>query len=524
MGVEVQGVAATGANGYSNWAAVVTGLVPGTNTLTVLAGDNAAPSNMATNYVHVISAVGTFDSTGDGLPDAWKIQYFGCVTCPQAAPTADAVLVGIDNLQAYLDGIDPTDSNSVQRITDTVTVGDPVDVYFTSVSGVYYTLERFDAVSGVWTDVVANIPGNGGIQWVKDIGAVTNGSEPTPSYQVVVQSVSPSAEQSDGDGIRDWWRELYFGHPTGLAVDSSRATDDPDGDGLNNLEEYLLGTDPLNPDSFGDGISDGPLVPPGSGLEPGPNPALMVFNGTVCYPYSGTGTVAIGMIDMNGGPVRCPFLRVSLNSTMSPSTVFTTTNGPVTYTLPENCNQPTDNIYVQYADANTNALGGVIPGTVPFFYEPGSARYAATVAVETNLAAAALTTNTCPNWWATNVSIYATMDPATTNYVRNTNCWAYGFDLTCIPVYNSYEAGSQMAGTLISPRHVMFAHHYYPPNGTELWFVANDNTVVSRVLSNSVQINLTDLQIGVLDSDVPTNLITFAKVLPASFTNYFRTR
>ncbi len=152
MGVEVQGVAATGANGYSTWGAVVTGLVPGTNTLTVLAGDNAAPSNMATNYVHVISAVGIFDSTGDGLPDGWKLQHFGCVTCPQTAPTADAVLVGIDNLQAYLDGIDPTDSDSVQRITDTVTVGDDIDVYFTSVSGVYYALERFDPVSGVWTE------------------------------------------------------------------------------------------------------------------------------------------------------------------------------------------------------------------------------------------------------------------------------------------------------------------------------------------------------------------------------------
>ena len=204
---------------------------------------------------------------------------------------------------------------------------------------------------------------------------------------------------------------------------------------------------------------------------------------------------------------------------MSPSTVFCTTNGPITYTLSETGKQPTNDIYVQYADSNTNALGGVIHKTIPFFFEPGSARYTATVAIDTNLATAAL--NTGSNWWATNVSIYTSMNPATTNYVRNTSRWASGFDLTCIAVYNSYEDGSQMAGTLISPRHVVFANHYYPPNGTELWFVANDNTVVRRVLSNSVQINLTDIRIGVLDSDVPTNLITFARVLPSSYTNYF---
>jgi len=381
-GVDVNGFAATSTNGYSNWVAMVTGLAPGTNTLSVLAGDGAAPSDMATNSVRVIYATGDFDGNGDGLPDAWQIQYFGSVRAANAAPTAD-----------------------------------------------------------------------------------------------------------------------------------------PDGDGLNNLEEYRLGTNPQNPDSDGDGISDGPLVPPGSHLQPGPDPDLIVADGTVCYPYSGTGTVTISMLNLDYGLTLCPFLRVSLSPTMSPSTVFNTTGGLVTYTVSENYNQPTNDIYLQYADTNTNALGGVVHKTIPFFFEPGSARSTATVEIDTNLSIAASDTNS--DWWARNVSIYTTMDHAATNYVRNTNCWAYGFDLTCIAVYNSSEMASRRAGTLISPRHVMFANHYAPPDGTELRFVANDNTVVTRVLSNSVQIALTDLRIGVLDSDVPTNLITFAKVLPANFTNYF---
>jgi Tol biopolymer transport system component len=49
---------------------------------------------------------------------------------------------------------------------------------------------------------------------------------------------------TDGDGIPDWWTQKYFGHPTGLAGDLSRAQDDPDGDGMTNLQEYIAGTNP----------------------------------------------------------------------------------------------------------------------------------------------------------------------------------------------------------------------------------------------------------------------------------------
>ncbi len=58
------------------------------------------------------------------------------------------------------------------------------------------------------------------------------------------------ALDSDGDGIPDWWMIEYFGHPTGQAGDLSLTQDDADGDGMSNLQEYLAGTDPTNPNSL----------------------------------------------------------------------------------------------------------------------------------------------------------------------------------------------------------------------------------------------------------------------------------
>jgi hypothetical protein len=54
---------------------------------------------------------------------------------------------------------------------------------------------------------------------------------------------------TDGDGIPDWWMIQYFKHAIGQADDLSRAQDDADGDGMNNLQEFLAGTIPTDPTS-----------------------------------------------------------------------------------------------------------------------------------------------------------------------------------------------------------------------------------------------------------------------------------
>jgi len=76
---------------------------------------------------------------------------------------------------------------------------------------------------------------------------------------------------SDGDGLLDTWELQYFGDLT------ATATGDPDGDGMTNLAEQDAGLIPTNPDSDGDGVSDG--------IDPAPLTAT--FHDGNVGPYGG---------------------------------------------------------------------------------------------------------------------------------------------------------------------------------------------------------------------------------------------
>ena len=56
---------------------------------------------------------------------------------------------------------------------------------------------------------------------------------------------------TDLDGLADSWEMANFGNL------SQGASGDPDGDGLTNLQEYQLGTNPTIKDTDADGYSDG---------------------------------------------------------------------------------------------------------------------------------------------------------------------------------------------------------------------------------------------------------------------------
>lgn len=124
------------------------------------------------------------------------------------------------------------------------------------------------------------------------------------------------------------------------------------------------------------------------------------------------------------------------------------------------------------------------------------------------------------------LNIFDTQNHSLCSYTRNISCWAYEYDLTCISPYNT-DAGTRKAGTLVTPRHIIFAAHYEIANNATVRFVRTDNTVVDRVMTHkqrhpSYSPYFPDLTIGVLDSDVPSD-IKFCRVLPDNWENYFPT-
>ncbi len=62
---------------------------------------------------------------------------------------------------------------------------------------------------------------------------------------------------SEPDGLADAWEALYFDPIDPDLKTTQTATDDYDNDGCNNGCEEIRGTDPTNPDTDGDGLSDG---------------------------------------------------------------------------------------------------------------------------------------------------------------------------------------------------------------------------------------------------------------------------
>lgn len=72
---------------------------------------------------------------------------------------------------------------------------------------------------------------------------------------------------SDSDGLPDSWEEMMGLDPNNPDTDGDGILDgdeDYDGDGLSNHDEWVYGTDPMNPDTDGDGVSDGDEVAQGS--------------------------------------------------------------------------------------------------------------------------------------------------------------------------------------------------------------------------------------------------------------------
>ena len=94
--------------------------------------------------------------------------------------------------------------------------------------------------------------GNSGFFVAGNMDVDSDGDGLPDAREKFVHKTDPNNADSDGDGMPDAW-EVNAG--TDPLIND--VTEDPDGDGLTNLEEYQNGTNPLNPDTDGDGLTDG---------------------------------------------------------------------------------------------------------------------------------------------------------------------------------------------------------------------------------------------------------------------------
>lgn len=172
------------------------------------------------------------------------------------APEAFTVTVHVSNLSTEaISGL--TARLTVESPADSITVSGPLEIAVAA-----GTLMPGDAAPGSGadeTDVSWTITFDGDTLVRERIGFIVdileNDEEPTSfdSGSVIeMLRYSITLRDADLDGLPDDWEREH-----GLDPTSDDSALDPDGDGLDHSQEYRLDTDPMVPDTDGDGLYDG---------------------------------------------------------------------------------------------------------------------------------------------------------------------------------------------------------------------------------------------------------------------------
>ena len=101
----------------------------------------------------------TNSSYGDGIPDSWRLRWFGTVnnllSVSNACPSGD----GINNWQKYVAGVDPNTPNDFPSLNPATPVpaGATASIYWPSVSGIQYVILRSSSLfPGNWSAIATN--------------------------------------------------------------------------------------------------------------------------------------------------------------------------------------------------------------------------------------------------------------------------------------------------------------------------------------------------------------------------------
>ena len=125
---------------------------------------------------------------GDGIDDAWQVQYFG-INNPNAGPGVDFDGTGQSNLFKYIAGLNPLDPTSRFTVQSQSVAGQPLQrniVFQPLVAGRVYVVQYNTSMvpaAGTWV-TLSNISSvdNGNIRTVTDL----NASDPERFYRVLI--------------------------------------------------------------------------------------------------------------------------------------------------------------------------------------------------------------------------------------------------------------------------------------------------------------------------------------------------
>jgi hypothetical protein len=200
----------------------------------------------------VLDGSGSSDVDGDPLTYQWE---FSSLPAGSTATLSDPTLVNptfVPDVSGTYDVQVIVNDGTIDSVADTVTItANPRIVQVPDVVGV----AQADAETSITAAGLA-------------VGTITTAHSPTvPVDHVISQNPAAGASveeyspvdlvvsldiDSDDDGLSDCWELDNFGNLDQTAVG------DPDRDGLTNLQEYLIGSDPVyyDTDNDDDGLSD----------------------------------------------------------------------------------------------------------------------------------------------------------------------------------------------------------------------------------------------------------------------------
>ena len=125
---------------------------------------SASPNGLASFPKQTLSGLITLSSRtnssyGDGIPDAWRLRWFGTVnnylSLSNACPTSD----GISNWKKFVAGVDPNTANDFPSTKPKTPApsGSTTAIHWPSILGKQYAIERSTSLfSAVWSSITTN--------------------------------------------------------------------------------------------------------------------------------------------------------------------------------------------------------------------------------------------------------------------------------------------------------------------------------------------------------------------------------